>query len=199
MAILRVPIEQQWTGAGSPGVNVWHIRADDTLVQETLDLMLAALHDFYASISSYFGPGWVASFEAAVDEESREAYSSTAFPTMSNTGGNAAPPALAICIGWKTNTVARRGMGRTFLGPLNGTVIELDGTISAGVVTGISTAAQALVDVSETANNGALGVYGYQNAVPKGGSRQPTDPRVIRDITGFRIRDQFAIMRSRRD
>jgi hypothetical protein len=106
---------------------------------------------------------------------------------------------LCVCVTWRTTLVARRGTGRTFLGPLAGGSMSADGTPDDTILANVRTRSQALVDASRSDNGYAIGVYGLES--PWGGvGPAPSDtPRVLRDIIGYRIRDQFAVLRSRRD
>ncbi len=107
--------------------------------------------------------------------------------------GNWVAPAGA-CITWSTDglrTVSskpRRVRGRTFLVPLAGVAYENNGTLTAGALTALNTAATGL---RGNFNNQELGIYGRPgvNASP---------PGQFYSVIGHRITDQAAILRSRR-
>jgi hypothetical protein len=101
-------------------------------------------------------------------------------------GGNVLPPANCIVVGWRTSGGGRRGRGRTFLGPLDSILLEANGGVVDLELTAIRDAAAALVDASDSFNDGALGVF------------SPTG-NLFRDFVSSAVRDQFAVLRSRRD
>ncbi len=98
------------------------------------------------------------------------------------------------CITWSTaglRTVSskpRRVRGRTFIVPLAGVAYENNGTLVAGALTALNTAATGL---RGNFNNQEFGIYGRPG---KGG--QPAGQYYA--VTGHRITDQAAVLRSRR-
>jgi hypothetical protein len=206
MPIYRVPVELTWPNNGGPGVNVFHVRTASPAVggvQGELQLACNALRNFYATIGASTGGVYVngstANLGQVVDVEDQ----TTIAPTWANLaigGGNsAAPQNLQFAISWRTSIAARRGMGRTFIGPLNSTLIQTDGTPNATSLTTVRNAAAALVSESTNPNGWALCVYGLRDAGPGKGGEYEGLPRVARDVTSSRVRDVFAVLRSRRD
>lgn len=203
MAIYRVPINVSWAGQGSPGVNIWHVRTtapvgvDDT---DQINAALDAMHTFYGSVSSYCAKNtqWALGDVVNVDDKTTRAGAFS--PVQAVLGGNPAPSVLQICVSWRTAIAARRGMGRTFLGPLSTTALDTDGTPTANALSAIQSAANTLITASSGTNGWAIGVWGLQNPAPRG--TPPSGylglPRVLRDIISARVRDQFAVLRSRR-
>lgn len=211
MPLFRVPINLSYTSGGGPGVNVWAVRAvSETNVFTNVDLnnAVSAIRSFYAYLagngtvpSSLYPPGTTITLGEVVDRETSESVTPT-FATLGPMGtGNTAPPALQMVVSWKTSLRARRGMGRTFLGPLGSGCLATDGTPVPGVVTLINEACTNLLTASEAATGWAVGVWGQQEKLPKDST--PEDrraaPHVHRDITGFTVKDRFSILRSRRD
>lgn len=204
MAVFRLPVNLTWPMAGSPGVNVWHIRTAGELDPlQPLSNAVETIHSFYDDIAmgswgggqaGIYAKGVTISAEEAIDVETQEAHSVDFASIAPGVTDDPAPPSLQICVSWRTSIAARRGRGRTFLGPLGKAIIGTDGTPVDAAVSMVRTACQTLVDASGGVNDYAIGVYGLQTA---GGG--PTSPHVLRDITGFRVNDQFAILRSRRD
>ena len=201
MPTARVPIEFTWgTSSGSPGVNVWHMRVDENNVEGNVDSLLSALDTFYTTITPAMAPGWVATLGDIVLEETRESVNPTYSWSVPTAGATtAAPSALAVVIGWKTSLKARRGMGRTFIGPFGKGAMDDTGTPDAGTLTLLEDAADAIITANQAVGNGAFAVYGYSSALAPGTSRNLDSPRVARDITGYAIKDKFAVLRSRRD
>jgi hypothetical protein len=203
MALFRVPILLTFPGAGSPGVNVWHIRTADAALATELgqaNALIGYIRTFYDAGKSYL-PSTTTCILGTVSEigTSREIV-----PTMAQVNGlgtGSAPQALALCVTWRTSIAARRGRGRTFFGPLSTASIQSDGTPDNTMRNTMVTAAAALVTSSLGYANGAVGVWGYDAAkLPgKANVRDPDDGKVFRDFTGSGIRDLFAVLRSRRD
>jgi hypothetical protein len=198
VAIYRVPIEITWPGPGSPGANVWHVRVDG-VDAGLLQTAVGALNTFYSAIINEYANGTTVSLGEVVDVQERT-YASpswTAIPPSAAAG--AAPPHLAVVVSWRTSLARRRGMGRTFLGPLAFGGIEDDGTPNDLGLSLIRTAAQDLLDASTGGGGWAVGVWGLDTSVPEGLEDTETQPHVLRDYIDFRVRDQFAVLRSRRD
>jgi hypothetical protein len=202
VSVYRVPIEIDWNGPGAPGANVWHCRTDVSsggLQDEQLQAAVDTLHTFYTGLLGMFVDGAVFTLGQVVDVQTDEGHAPD-WTTITAANSDAdAPPMLAICVSWKTTLVARRGSGRTFLGPLASGDLGADGTPSDTVLSGVGTQAQALINSSKGDNGYAIGVYGLES--PFGGvGPAPSDaPRVLRDFISYRVRDQFAVLRSRRD
>ena len=97
-----------------------------------------------------------------------------------------APVLLSACVSWRTDVATRSGRGRSFLGPVSRRWLQTDGTIHASLLSMITGAANELVDASLGTADWAVGVYSGKDSM-------------IRDITGFRLRDRWAYMSSRRD
>lgn len=91
-------------------------------------------------------------------------------------------------------------MGRTFIGPLATTCMESDGTVTATALAAIGDNARILSDASQSGTNGwAIGVWGLAQKAPKGTTDYAALPHVHRDVIGYKIRDRFGVLRSRRD
>lgn len=201
MAIFRVPFNIAFLGAGSPGANIWHIRTA-TLTQSgelnEANALIGYIRSFYTTAATYLPTTCTVSLGTVTEEETQREISPT-FANVAGLGSGAMMQALAIVVTWKTTIAARRGRGRTFVGPLATVVVQSDGTIVDSVRTSILGAANALVTSSLAYGNGAVGVYGYASAKSQGVPRDPNDPRVFRDFTGATVRDLFGVLRSRRD
>jgi hypothetical protein len=202
VSVFRVPVEIDWNGPGAPGANVWHCRTDVSsggLQDEQLQGAVDALHSFYSDLLGIFVDGSVFTLGQVVDMQTDEGHAPDWTTITAGNSAADAPPMLAVCVSWKTTLVARRGSGRTFLGPLASSVVGADGTPDDTVLAGIGTQAQNLINTSRGDNGYAIGIWGLES--PYGGvGPAPSDtPRVLRDIIAYRLRDQFAVLRSRRD
>jgi hypothetical protein len=111
-------------------------------------------------------------------------------PTVVNGGGSGAysAPSGAV-LHWLTGTVrnGRRLRGRTFIVPLANSNYEANGTLAAGTITAIQNAGLALMDEATT----RLVVYGRPAPNAADG--------VAALVTGARVPDMAAVLRSRRD
>jgi len=111
-------------------------------------------------------------------------------------GGGVYSGPTGACVNWLTSLIVagRRPMGRTFLVPLIGSAYEANGTLSAGAVSSIQTAATALV----VALGGGMKIFS-RPFVPEPG--QPGTPRVgaAATVIAARVPDKAIVLRSRRD
>lgn len=108
---------------------------------------------------------------------------------VTGNGTGAYSAAAGAVISWNTATVAngRRVRGRTFLVPLSGSGLESDGTLSAAGLLEINAAAAGLEG----------GDFEQQLVVwsrPRNGAGGVAAP-----VTGHRVPDMTAVLRSRRD
>lgn len=204
MTIWRVPINIAYPGTGGPGVNVWHIRtvADPLATGELTQVngLLGFIRTFYNTIGSWYPATTVISLGTVTTVDTSREVAGT-FAGVTGTGTGSAPQLLAQVVTWKTTIAARRGRGRTFLGPLATSAMQNDGTPAAALLSDVGAAATALISSSTGFGNGAVGVWGYDTAkLPGKENVRPTnDARVFRDFTGYKLRDLFGSLRSRRD
>lgn len=197
MAILRVPIELAWNGSGSPGVNVFHLRKDGVPGPGAQNAV-NDLHTFYTNAmtvrdgtQSLFWAGMTINLGQVTDVQSQqvEQYDWTEIVVPGPSAD--AAPALQVCVSWSTSLAAQRGHGRTFLGPCGAAGVASDGTPSGLMLSTVRSAATAFAAQPNLTPGTGWGIYGYD---AKGGPG-----RVIRDIIGSKVRNQFAVLRSRRD
>jgi hypothetical protein len=182
---------------------VWHVRTidGDTGLDEHVQTQVDAIHTFYAALASnagftdgIFATGTTFEVGNVVDVETSEPHPVTWTTVTQTTTLADAAPALQICVGWKTTSATRRGTGRTFLGPLNAGCVAADGSMASDRRGTVLTAAQAIVTHNLADDFGAVCIWGLQT---KGGT--PASPHVGRDITGRKVGNQLAVLRSRRD
>lgn len=199
MGVYRVPIELGWTGGGTPGVNVWHVRTVIDPPAGDLQQMVDHIHTFYESVEPVLRDNTTLSMGDVVDVVDSTYQAVDWVPiTVSNEVGSA-PLSNQIVVAWRTSLAARRGMGRTFVGPLCITPVDLDGSPTAAALTVVRDAAAALVAASVSVADGAIAVWGLEAPNPFPDQPSADLPHVARDIVGSRVRDQFAVLRSRRD
>lgn len=205
MGVYRVPVTLTYPNGGPPGVNVFSLRiaADPLGEGDEIDNALNQLMSFYGGISDQLAPGTTVSMGPdIVNRETLEDASRPYQSTGSTVTGSAAPPHLAAVISWKTSLRARRGVGRSFIGPLYAGAIDVDGTIAPATVSDIQTRANQLISASASALNAwAFGVWGLDQPGEYDdlGRLKPDQPHVHRDFVSMSIKDQFGVLRSRRD
>lgn len=199
--IVRFPVELTWPQqSGSPGVNVFHMRADDSNPLAAVGSLSGHLQTFYNSIISLFGGGLVAKSGQPIDVDTNEVIDlASPWSTSPSAAPGNLPPALQLCIKWSTAQHTRRGTGRTFIGPLSSAWLGAGGLPDATSLTNLRNAVNTLVTNSKNVTGGALGVYGYQSAKLPAAQRSAGDPRVLRDFQAGTIANKFAVLRSRRD
>lgn len=92
-------------------------------------------------------------------------------------------------VSWNTNTVVggRRVRGRTFVVPMRTNAFDGDGTLAPSTITAMRDGADALLEAEFEQE---LVIWSR----PRAGS-----PGVIAPVTGYRIPDMAAVLRSRRD
>lgn len=190
MAIYRVPIDLSWNGSGSPGVNVFHIETGPNPTGVGVETIVALLKGFYEDLLTIMGGPMTIRFAGEVVEVNTDVRAGAPAWTVSPAATNqyAAFP-LAMVVSWRTLLATRSGTGRTFIGPLAASVDGNTGTPSSAQVAQIQLAATELIEAIETAEG-------------EGGSRLVVYSRLTGDavsIQSARVRQQFSVLRSRRD
>lgn len=212
MPTYRVPVELMWAGSGSPGANVWHVRTTAEFGADPLQLQAAidAIRTFYRDIAvgdadtvyPLIASGTLINLGTVVDVDSQEIAEPTFDEIVASSNTGLAPAPVAVTVTWRTSIAARRGRGRTFVGPVGSLAVQTDGTIKDEYVDNLRTVANNLVAASVPANNWAVGVYGQVDSLTGEGitpEQRRLAPKVLRDITGATVRDKWAVLRSRRD
>lgn len=193
MAIHRVSV--LWTGFhGAPGYSNFFFSGDGSggNAEEARDRVVAffnGMNQLLPSDVNYNVEGEVAVLDeqtgAVTDYILVELDPDGGFGTSS--GGYSA--ASGAVVTWNTNGVrnGRRVRGRTFIVPLGGNTYEDNGTLLASTILDIQAAAQELVGVNFDSRFGVWSRPGTSG----GGA--------FYEVTGFRVPDMSAILRSRRD
>lgn len=198
MAVYRIPIELINSNFPSSMVNVFHGRADDSGAifdpGAAAGTMLGALQTFYTGIIGTLAKGTIVRFPTAiVDVASQNETPIQPIADIVSDQTTIAPKGLSLCVSWRTSLRARRGRGRTFLGPMS------DGMLEPG--TGlpyepnrlvIQNKVNDLLEASTGVNGWALGVYGQEEA-------RVATPKVLRDFIAGDVSKEFSLLRSRRD
>lgn len=192
MPIYRVPVEIRVGGLPSSAWNIWHVRTTDAGIDP--GPLVGAIHDFYVGCSNIFGANALIEFpKSVVDVQTQDEIAMASPPTsIQTTVPDITEWGLALTMNWTTGTAARRGRGRTFLGPLRQGMVTAAGRPDEALLGPVRTAAQSLVTASTAGGNGAVVVWGQQSA-------GVAEPKIARDITGFKLGSKFAHLRTRRD
>jgi len=188
MPIYRVPAKIEFTNAGGPGYNIWHVRTATGAPHEDLFEAVSALESFYTKIKALYQPGTRIVLGEGIIEDplGSPSYVDDDSTTILGSGASAATPTMvALVVSWRTQSATRSGRGRTFLGPVSNGALQTDGTPEPNILNTVRNAAIDLVNDSQTANGWAVGVLS-------------TKQGVFRDATGSSIRDRWAVLTSRR-
>lgn len=193
MSVIRVLA--QWAGfPGAPGYSSFHFSEFTGGVE--VDAVRERVYEFFdamtpilpASVSITVDPTVQRLDEATgVLEEYLDGTANFVVEASPNNPDFAGPAGAVV--GWNTNTVnnGRRVRGRTFLVPLNLDSYEEDGTLSEVALTRLRRGAAELV--GDDFNTG-FSVWSR----PRNGAGG-----VLAPVTGFRVPDLSAVLRSRRD
>lgn len=190
MAIFRIPVTITYNGGGGPGVNVWHAEAPQPVNLANLTAIGDILETFYTGIQTLVPTGVTfASDGVATDVQTGEQESFPPFSITASSTVGYAPAATALCVTWRTGTALRSGVGRTFLSPIKTASVDSDGTPTTAALTTVRNACASLLSANATTfadGEGGLGVYSRTTGA-------------IRQFQTARVRDTFAVLRSRRD
>lgn len=194
MALYRV--KARWSGfTGSPGYSIFHFDISTTPNATDAAAVAGEVRTFFNALVARLPAIVKIQVESAVeiiDEPTGDMVDIVTIPAVTAVQGSATgafASSTGACVIWTTGGVrnSRRVMGRTFIVPLSANAYDVDGTLGAPAQTDLVNAANALV-------GDQLGfcVYGRPDDV-KG---YVGDAFVI---TGARVADKTAVLRSRRD
>lgn len=187
--IFRIANKISYNQPGSPGVNIMHVRADAEGASELLEEALSSIAGFYTSIASVLAPGVRVDVAESVIQDPLGSRVVIGVPSAAVLGASAsvqAPALLCICASWKTSIATRSGRGRTFIGPLEGTAGDSDGSTSNDKRLTVLEAAQVLIQESSAANGWGFGILSLKDGL-------------LRDVVGVTISDQLSYLSSRRN
>lgn len=195
MALYRV--KARWSGfTGAPGYSIFHF---DTAVDANTsgaEAAAGAVRTFFNSVSSLLPDVVTITVENSVEvvEESngelQDVLTVAAQPVVVGQHMGNFSTAVGACVTWQTGSVrkGRRVRGRTFLVPLAANAAFAgDGTLASAALTQLANAAQAL-------HQGGFGLQVFARPSAPGA----TDGGSY-SVTGARISDKTAVLRSRRD
>lgn len=190
MPIYRMPVNISYPAPGSPGVNIWHVSTGSTATYEAAAVQMANVQDFYTAIRDFYPTNVTLSWDGiATDVQTGDQVAGAGWSLIGSGGVAYLPLATALCVSWRTGTALRSGIGRTFLGPLSTGTMGTDGTPDTADLALARTASSALIAASiadRTEEGLGLGVYSRTT-------------QTLRPFVSARVRDQYAVLRSRRD
>ena len=193
MAIHRVTTT--WRGfPGAPGYSNFFFSGDGSGGEATTSR--SRVVSFFAEVNSILPSDvefLVEGEVAVIDEQtgSLTDYIMAAESPVAGTGGLSGgySAASGAVVTWNTNGVVngRRVRGRTFIVPLGSTAYQSDGTLSSSAISTLQDGAEALVG---TGFDSGFGVWSRPGTSGAGS---------FWEVTGYRVPDMAAVLRSRRD
>lgn len=194
MTLYRV--KAQWSGfTGAPGFSVFHFDGPESGTAASPTTCAAAVAAFFGNLQDRFTRNVRIQVQSTVElidtanGDLLEFFDVPTPPVMTGleTGGYSAVSGANIS--WLTGTVrnSRRVRGRTFLVPLASACYQDDGTLMQATIDDLNSAALNLRTETQS-----LMVYGR----PTG--KGATDG-IAAAVTGHRVTDKAAVLRSRRD
>lgn len=193
MTIARVAA--RWAGfPGAPGYSNFHFSTTPTSGDYEAERQL--VHDFFSAFSTRLPSRVDITIPTTVElyDESTgvlQDYIESGEELAVSTAGasNAYSGPTGAVINWLTNTVTngRRMRGRTFIVPLANTAYESDGTLTSSALDDLNAGASVL---SSAGFGSGFCVWSR----PQGGGSG-----AVGEVTGHRVPDMAAVLRSRRD
>jgi hypothetical protein len=194
MSLYRV--KARWSGfTGAPGYSIFHFDGPDGAVGAPPEDCAAAVATFFGNLQDRFTRNVRIQVESTVEVINTATGELEGFedvptpPVMTGLEAGGYSGVSGANVTWMTGTVrrSRRVRGRTFLVPLASACYQDDGTLMQATIDDINAAALAL-----RSQTGSLMVYGR----PSGTG---ASDGVAAAVTGHRVADKAAVLRSRRD
>lgn len=193
MPITRV--RAQWSGFnGAPGYSQFHFQSSTGEPDAAGDRAL--VHQFFAAVDNWLASpvrisvdSTVEILDSATGQLIDYADDDTELPQLTGGSSGAYSAASGAVVNWLTNTVVggRRLRGRTFLVPASPAAYQSDGTLDPTALTALNNGASILSGAGFSSGFGIL-------SRPAGGGQIS-----FGEVTGHRIPDMAAVLRSRRD
>lgn len=194
MALIRLRLV--WTGFnGAPGYSILHFDTGSTGAaagaQQAADMCKTFLTAIRANFNQVVKIRPESSAEV-INEDTGQITDIVSLTPPAEEAGAATAGFSGVSgavVHWTTDGFknGRRVRGKSFLVPLASTAYDADGTLTSGAITSITTAANALI-----ANNFTTNLVVYSRPTNGTGGAKF-------DVTGVRVPDKAAILRSRRD
>lgn len=192
----RIRATISYPGGGSPGVITLYTKTPvpetsitAALCGDRLRDALTAGADLFVNSTSFVAD----TFVDTIDPATGTITGSDSYAGWTVTGAQSngyMPQASMVCATWHTADIVagRRVAGRTFLGPLDNSCLQNDGTLSSSTLTHSAALVAAWLDAGLT---GTKTCVWHRPVGGAGGSDH--------EIIAGTVRDKFAVLRSRRD
>jgi hypothetical protein len=196
--LARVTIN--WTGfIGAPGYTnlYWRNTTPGTITQNVVDEAVSKTDTWLTQMKTVIASTVTVGIDASVEEINDATGALVAFWTgapaaaSAGTSAGAYSAAAGACIAWSTNAVRnnRRIRGRTFIVPVGGASLAVDGTLDALELSTLRSASDAL---RASGADARLVIWG-----------RPTTPGgtdgVSAEVIASNVQDKTAVLTSRRD
>lgn len=191
MTLYRMVVKINDGVLGGTGTNTWHIRTlEASPLFADADFLADVIHDFYFARKAAYDVSTAINFDGeftGVGPDNGDHVTGATWGVSGTSNTGHLPPADCVCVTWEGDSGDRSKRGRTFFGPMSLTQNEpANGSIHPGELADWRTAADALIETSDSFDNGAIGIWSRQESL-------------FRDVVASHVTDQFASLRSRRD
>lgn len=192
---------------GGPGLNTFYFDELMAPTQTDANECAQAVSNFYTAIASELAQGMIVNVEPTVDNIEQQtgdllgSFGAVFTPqSITSTGLSQAPAPVMSLIQWSTAGIVagRRVKGRTFVGPVETTAHQTDGTPAEAHRTAVVGAANTLLTTLTGGHK--LCIW----ARPFAGDPLATPPKPARVgtthfVTASAVPNKWAVLRSRRD
>jgi hypothetical protein len=203
MAEYLQQVKAVWSGfAGAPGTSTWYFRDVTSftghLSSASLTTGVAAMRQFFNACASQLAASVTISWDGTakeIDAATGTLYGYTSYTAPSavtGTGSSSVAAPAGASVSWRTTSVVngRSLRGRTFLVPLYAGAYEADGSLNSTFLTQCRAAAAAYATASSTATTWVGCVWHRPG---------PSGVGVVGDISSSAVKDEVAVLRSRRN
>lgn len=194
--VQRIRASVTYPGGGSPGVITLYTKSpvpeDGTSAQLCCDRLRDALtagHDLFVNSTVFTSDTFVDTLNP-VTGAITGSDGVTGWTVAGNQSNGYLPQASMVVATWHTAGIvsSRRVRGRTFLGPLDNSCLQNDGTLASSTLTHAAALVAAWLDAGTT---DVFTCVWHRPKLGAGGSDH--------QITAGTVRDKFGVLRSRRD
>lgn len=169
MAIYECRVKLTGGSGTGPFYNIFHVDGPSPALQSDVDKMVTPFETFYDAIKGHYPTNMVINiFDRVLTVEDPPQIMTPTPTTVTGVGsGGQAPPQIAAVISWVTSLAGAGYRGRTYLGPLAGSMVASNGQLDPSTASAIATAATTLMgdlNAAAGASQYRLGVYSRVHA-----------------------------------